>query len=59
MSKFFSSIRLERGIGHDRVSFWQGGAKNGELVLTKGTGDALLKIVQPHADAVYVKEEGA
>ena len=56
MKKFFSSIRLEEGPGHDRLGFWQAGAKNGELVLTKDTGMYLFKIMTDHADTAIIRQ---
>jgi len=56
-SLFFSSVRLEEGPGHDFVSFWQNGANNGRLALTKGTGRVLLTLMKDLVDTSYIRED--
>lgn len=57
MKKFFTSIRLTKGVGHDRVGFWQDHAKNGDLMVTQGTGELLLNLLKEHAEEWFVEDE--
>jgi len=52
-----SSIRVEVGSGHDRVSVWNRGGKAGDLVLVTGDGVAFA-IRLLGQDCVELDEEG-
>lgn len=40
-----SSVRIERGPGHDVVHVFNRGGKAGTLTVTKGDGDAILDLL--------------
>jgi len=40
----FTSVRLEEGPGHDRVTLWERGANCGTLVLSLGSGKRLVSM---------------
>lgn len=41
MKPLISSVRIERGPGHDRILVWNRGGKSGELVVNKEDSDAI------------------
>lgn len=40
-----SSVRLEEGPGHDRLTIWENGANAGTLTLSLGTGRTIVKML--------------
>jgi hypothetical protein len=44
LRKPFTSIRLEEGPGHDRITLWEGHANAGTLTVTKGRGRTAVKL---------------
>ena len=42
-----SSVRVERGPGHDLVHVWNRGGKAGTLTVDKGDGDAVARSLLP------------
>lgn len=45
-----TSLRLEEGPGHDRLTVWQSGANAGTLVLTKGSARTIISLFAEHAE---------
>lgn len=46
----FTSLRLQEGPGHDRITLWENGANCGTLTVSKGRGRMVARSFAEYAD---------
>lgn len=50
LSDPFTSIRLEEGVGHDRLTVWEQGANCGTLTFSRGMGKRIARLFAIHEE---------
>jgi len=55
--KPFTSIKLVKGIGHDRLGLWQNHSCCGWITVDKGTGERILALFKEFAEKIFTEHE--